>query len=285
MSIDPVFFLALTQLILEALPISSSGHVRLVQALCARWGIAVMLPESIDHLLHGPALLMVAVYFRSEWWSLLRNIGSAGAAFLSRNYVRDSQRNLLRICAKLCGMIAVADGITVCLYWLIKVQLAHVVAHNSLVLLACGFCITALLLLSERWLVLRAYVPLNYTRAATIGFVQGIIFLLPGVSRFAVTVMVAQWLGLSPQRALQTSFLFFAPIMLLAFVGHGLPELLTGTFWAMLSVPLIAVLSGAMVLSYVLFVVACRATVRRRLWLFGVYMILPIICALWLALF
>jgi undecaprenyl pyrophosphate phosphatase UppP len=282
---DLTMALVAVQLITESLPISSSGHVQLLQLFLQRCGYDVKagLSEALDHGLHGPALLILAVYFRTQWVPLVRaTLSSLTALCRSRFVVHSltfSQRTLLCLVTRIAGMVVVADITTALGYFVFKNKL-HALTGNHIMLLACGFAVTMLLLCSFGWRTDSSH-TLSYPRALLIGIAQGSVALLPGISRFASTVVCARWLGISQRRALQFSFLMFAPLMLAAFVVHGVPAMLMSLSHVAV-LPWIALLGGATLLAYPLFVLSCWLLSTNRWWWLGYYMMLPIAACIFL---
>src|ERR1700682_4515131 len=79
------YAIIMTQIITESLPISSSGHVILLCMLLgiapydfvlvpsenASWRTQQLMARSVDHCLHGPTLIIVALFFYRRWTTLL----------------------------------------------------------------------------------------------------------------------------------------------------------------------------------------------------------------------
>src|SRR3972149_4518202 len=85
-----LIILIITQIIFESLPVSSSSHMRLVEILMARCGYgATVVPTWLDHLLHGPTILVLMIFFRREWW------GAVKVFFTRRGW---------RLILKICGL-------------------------------------------------------------------------------------------------------------------------------------------------------------------------------------
>ena len=301
-----VMALAALQLIIESLPISSSGHVQLLQFFLDRSGYYTNegLSESLDHALHGPTLLILAVYFRAQWWPLLCAIlQSLNSYVRARCVITDlpfSQRTLLCIVARIVGMVVTADSITALGYFLFRDAL-HAWVGSNVMILAVGFVVTMMLLLSSKLLdtpvsaarghppslecssgeagvghskqteIKRSSINISYPIAILLGIVQGSVALFPGISRFACTVMCARWCGVSARRSLQFSFLMFAPLIIAAFTVKGIPALLQ-----IMNGQWFVVLVGSTLIAYPLFVGSCWLALTNRWWWMSYYMIAPI---------
>ena len=65
--------LIITQIAVESLPISSSSHMRLAEMFMLRMGMPpIHLPDFFDHLIHGPTILVLMIFFWREWFEPLR---------------------------------------------------------------------------------------------------------------------------------------------------------------------------------------------------------------------
>lgn len=280
MHIDPLVIPIATQIMGESLPISSSGHMMLVTAVLERFGFAsiIAMPDFLDHFLHSPTLIVIALYFYQAWWAPMRMLLNVFCAWFkvgcSYDALRDSHKQTLWMFLYIAGLVIVADSVTACCYAVVHVMLKNNTFLNSLPALLFGFVVTGLVLLSSRNQQ-RPAIQINFSIAFILGLVQGLA-LFPGVSRFACTVVAAQWLGVSPRRALQFSFLMFFPLIAAAFFLNGLPMVLTNqTSRIFLSPAWLMIYGFATIVAYRLFVGACRMFERNQLWWSGLYMILP----------
>ena len=65
--------LAVVQGLTEFLPVSSSGHLVLLQKLFAGWGYRQQDPLTLEVMLHMGTLLAVALIFWKDWLHMLRH--------------------------------------------------------------------------------------------------------------------------------------------------------------------------------------------------------------------
>ena len=250
-----------TQIITESFPISSSSHIKIVESILAtfdRDAFLQKLPPHFDDLLHVPTLVILAIFFFHRWYPLLRH------PLVHKHLLLHSVRNA-----------AVASAITTLFY-----ALFHHFEIISLFPLSIGLLVTASLLLSVRWCS-TTYTPYSLPKACILGVVQGLA-LLPGISRLASTYVIARWLQLSPQHALETSFAIQAPLIIAA-MARGilcavnsvhLHQVLNATTGLVMIISSIVAYQGLMMVS---------ALARsHRLWLFSYYMIIPL--TVWLLL-
>ncbi|HBL98679.1 TPA: hypothetical protein DDZ86_03490 [Candidatus Dependentiae bacterium] len=237
------------QILLESLPISSSGHLHL---------LGFEAPWYIDFFAHGPTAVMLLIYFAGEWSPLL-----------------DALTKSSRTVWRWAGILGAAEGITA-LFFL----LARVMPQRPP--LVVGFFCTALLLLSLK------RVPLNSSSGRSVkwsdglwlGMAQGVSLVVPGVSRLAVTYVIGRWLGFSARQAFRFSCALQVPL----FGGAALLGLAgvikTGQLGAILGGWGLPAMLAASVGAYLLLWVVEMLMVRETLWYLGIYMIAPMVAAL-----
>jgi undecaprenyl-diphosphatase len=188
--------LGLVQGLTEFLPISSSGHLVLVEALTGVHFTDV----TVEVSLHVATLGSVLVLYGARLWSiasgLLRGDGP------SRRYVM-----LLVVATIPAALIGV----------LFNRQIEE--RFHSLVWLGVQFVITGLILWWTRGPRGDRDVP-SIGGATAIGFAQAFA-ILPAISRSGATVAVALWNGLTPRAAAEFSFLMAVPVIAGAAVLEG----------------------------------------------------------------
>jgi len=199
-----ILVLALVQGITEFLPISSSGHVVLGEALFERFGC--LLPEkeklTVNIFLHVGTLAAVLVFYRQRIWRLL-----------------GADRRVIGLL--LVGSIpAAVVGLTIKLSpWGDALESGL----ESPVVAGLMFPVTALMLL---WAVRHedgqtTCRKLGYRHALLIGGLQAVA-ILPGISRSGATIAAGLGCGLRRDEAAAFSFLLAIP----AIAGAGLLEAL-----------------------------------------------------------
>lgn len=185
--------LGLVQGLTEFIPVSSSGHLVLTQALFG---------HDPDHLLIQTldigTVLALIIYFRGRLWELGRQV------LIKRNY--RLLRNII---------------ITVLPAGLIGFLLANVIENSTLLELpltvAIGLITVGVVMIILERLPKKSAVEdgekLSAPRALTIGLAQALA-LIPGVSRSGSTIVAGRLMGLNAQKAAEYSFLVSIPIML-----------------------------------------------------------------------
>ncbi|MCL4554054.1 MAG: undecaprenyl-diphosphate phosphatase [Actinobacteria bacterium] len=194
--------LGIVQGFAEFLPISSSGHLRLIQDM-------FLLPETFglafDVLLHIGTLLAVVVYFRGD-------LAHMASAVLTNAPERQDDRRLL-------FLIVVATVPT----GLIGLFGADWFENVPTLFIGIGLVVTALLLKAADRLSRRSIHSagrLGYVPALLIGVAQGLA-IMPGISRSGATMAAGLGLGLDREQAARFSFLLSIPVILLASMKEG----------------------------------------------------------------
>ena len=221
--------LGLVQGVAEFLPISSSGHLLLVQRL---FGLDEI-PPLFDVILHLPSLLAVCIFFRKKIARLF--------AVLFRWILRKDENDKAsqdQEADTLCGSDAlgkktiIAVIVTTFITGAIGVFTSKLLDGLPIKAVFCGFLFTAILLIASG--ILRrasekreqdssqaqntaAAKGLSIAQAALIGLMQGI-GTLPGVSRSGSTISGALFCGVDRKAAGEYSFIVSIPAILGAFV-------------------------------------------------------------------
>lgn len=175
MSLIQSLILAFVQGVTEFLPISSDGHLNLVQHL---FGLTPSL--SFDVFLHLATFLSVLFFFRKKLFYFLSNL----------------------------PQIIVGTIPAVIIGFFFKDQITSLFASPKL--LPLFFLITAIFVFSTKF-IKKQNKKITYLPALIIGIFQAVA-ILPGVSRSGLTIFSAMLLGLSPINALNFSFSLFIPV-------------------------------------------------------------------------
>lgn len=207
MNLASIVLLAILQGLTEFLPVSSSGHLVLADALLGLREPGVV----TEVVLHLGTLLAVLIYFRNDLAALVRD----ALLFLSprRERIDQDQRRLL--IALIVGTVPIVfagaffDTIVERLF-------------ESPGTAAIALIVTGLILLSTT-VVRKSAVPIGAGRALMIGIAQAFA-LVPGISRSGMTISAGIFLGLDPTRAARFSFLLSVPAIFGATI-YKLPEI------------------------------------------------------------
>jgi undecaprenyl-diphosphatase len=244
-----VLLLAVVQGLTEFLPVSSSGHLVLLQHLLGSHDGDLFL----DVVLHCGTLASVVIVYRRELMRLLRLDAAA------RGYVA----------ALAVGTLpAVAVGL------LLKDRIE--VAFQSPVYAGIGLLATGAVLLSTRRARAGKDLPAPWQprpvaplAALLIGCAQAVA-ICPGISRSGSTIAASLWLGLGRGEAARFSFLLSIPAIAGALVLHLLQDDLvtrTGAPGLVLAAA-VACLVGVLAIRW-----TALAVVQRHFWKFAFYVI------------
>lgn len=208
----------LLQGLTEFLPISSSGHLAIIQNFYQGLSDADVL---FDILLHVGTLGVVFLYYRCEILTLVHTaIAWIFPGLVQRARVSDSgTAHELAMNRKMILLILVATIPT----GLIGVVLESIIkdSFSSLPVVAVCLLITGIMLyLAETFGASSGKSAISYTDALLIGTVQGIA-VFPGISRSGSTISTGILLGIERSVAARFSFLLSIPAILGAIVLEG----------------------------------------------------------------
>jgi undecaprenyl-diphosphatase len=225
-----VVVLALIQGLCEFLPVSSSGHLVLAQAL-----MGLREPEIfLDLILHVGTLLAVVHFYRWTILAVAAELPGALRALPRPSELAKSFRT--RPHFRLGALVAIASVPTAALGLGFQDQLAALFGSVRAVGLAL-MATAAVLIATTRFRPgRRTILGMRASDALIIGLVQGLA-ICPGLSRSGLTIGAALMLGLDRELAARFSFVLSIPAILGALVlslGQGLgssfspPVLLAG---------------------------------------------------------
>ena len=189
-----LIILGFVQGVAEWLPISSDGHLVLVEHL-----LRLNIPIEFDIFLHLGSLLVLLFFFRQEIKEIALHFFQA-KKFQSKQY-HDWVWYLL-----LSTLVTAILGLG--LYQKID-------SLRTVEIAALGLLVTSAFLFSTFWYKERRV--LSWQIALLLGLVQGIAA-LPGVSRSALVISTALFLGLNKKQAYEYAFLLAIPAILGALV-------------------------------------------------------------------
>jgi undecaprenyl-diphosphatase len=241
MSPFEALLLGIVQGATEFLPVSSSGHLVLTEALLGVSEGGLFL----EVLLHAATLLAVLLYFRKRVGWLLVEGSRRGAEG------REARRWIVWL---LLGTLpAGAVGI------LFEEGVARVFESPGVALV--GLLVTGAVLWSSRWARSRGRSPLG-VRALLIGLGQAAA-ILPGISRSGTTIAVGMWAGVPRSDAAEFSFLLSVPAIGGATVLQVLDIAGSGAAPGLAALPLLLGFASAFVSGYAA-IAGLLAVLRRR---------------------
>ncbi len=183
----------------EFLPVSSSGHLAVVESFMKLQEVPVL----FDILLHLATLLVVIIVFRN------RLIGIVISLFKRNNIKNEDKAN-----RKLFLMILVSTFFT----GIIGLGLNNLEVEKYLFIIYFLFIITGFILIGSKfWGGSIDYSSLGLKQGVITGISQGL-GVLPGISRSGITISAALLSGMSREKAGEYSFLISLPAILGAFI-------------------------------------------------------------------
>ena len=204
MSMLESLILGFLQGIAEFLPISSSGHLAIAQAL---FGLD-QVPLLFDVFLHLATLAAVCLYFWKKIWELLKSLGK----WISRKALQEEDKTNLRLIIAII-LSTIVTGI-------MGVITSRFIPELSIKYVCAGFLVTSALLIVSSILEKRStqhtQVP-SKKQSLFIGFMQGI-GTLPGISRSGSTIAGALLCKVDRKTAGEYSFIISIPAILGAFI-------------------------------------------------------------------
>lgn len=192
MSFLEICVLAVIQGLTEFLPVSSSGHLVLLQHFS---GMQPDAGPALELALHGGTLLSILLFYRRRLLELISGL---------------RRREKTAINYSFCLIISCIPAAV--LYLLFDDQIDAMFGKPmfwSLMLIITGVLLLSTMLIPR----LSKETATGWRQALIIGVVQALA-LLPGISRSGSTITGARWLGIRPQKAAEFSFLMSVPLLI-----------------------------------------------------------------------
>jgi undecaprenyl-diphosphatase len=266
MEVLVAIILGIVQGLTEFLPISSTGHLVLVQEFL---GVGDVYGLSFDAILHLATALAVGIYFFKDFVRI-------AYAFL----YRITGRPVNKEDEKLLWLLVVGTIPAAVLGFFLEGYMETV--FRNAVLVAWTLIIGALIFLFAEWVGKRYQeqeeIP-TFAKAIGIGFFQALA-LIPGMSRSGMTISGGLFLGLSREAAARFGFMLSLPIIL----GSGGKKFLelwgTGAFdsgaVAIIWGSVAAFVSGLLAIHFLL-----KFVKNHSLTVFAIYRIILAALVLW----
>ena len=218
------FLLGALQGLAEFLPISSSGHLAVVQNL---FGLDDV-PLLFDVFLHLATLLAVCIYFWKKIWALLKCLGR----WIARKPMPENQKSDDLLCGsdEMGRKTIIAIILSTIVTGGMGIFSSKVIPDLSIKVTCAGFIVTSVLLIVSAAIqkhreTVVAVGPvtgdgskgISKIQALIIGFMQGV-GTLPGISRSGSTIAGAMFCGVDRNIAGDYSFIISIPAILGAFI-------------------------------------------------------------------
>ena len=223
-------FLGLIQGLAEFLPVSSSGHLNLLQAL---FGVEVEHQLLFNILLHVATLAAVGIMFWKDWVDMILH----------------PIKNRTLLLLFIASMPALAAKI------LFDKPLDYVETHNTY--LGVCFLLTGVMLILTQRISSRkesGKATVHVKEALAMGCLQAV-GMLPGVSRSGSTIFGGVAAGLNRETAAKFSFMMSAPAIVAGMLSEGMDAIQQGVSFgndlpAILLGMLVAFVSGYLAIRY-----------------------------------
>jgi undecaprenyl-diphosphatase len=240
-----ILLLALIQGLTEWLPISSSGHLVVMQNL-----LELKVDVSLNILLHFATALVILIYFRHEMSDILNAV---------KKFDWKSEDGRIAL------LVILGNLPTAIIAFILRGFFIEFLTHLEVVSVA--FLFTGFVLaISKRT---EGSGNVGVREALVMGMAQGIAF-IPGISRSGFTISLGLLLGVEKKKAFKFSFLLALP----AFLGAAFMEFFLERDQFLLSQDLMLILFGvfsAMVVGYISLKVLWKTIVKQKFHLFAYY--------------
>lgn len=234
--------LGIVQGITEWLPISSSGHLAIIQNI---WGVGV--PVAFDVLLHFGTLIVILAVFWKDIINMLK-------ALVKLDFKSEYGKLLLFV---IIGSLPTA--IIALLFQDIFESFFFNLSAVAIALLITG----TLLALSERWANKR---DINVKDSLLIGIAQGLAF-IPGLSRSGATISAGLLRGADKVKVARFSFLLAIP----AIIGATALKISEFALETTLIAPAIVGTAVAILFGYVSLKALLKIIVQKKFHYFSAY--------------
>lgn len=244
LNLGQVVILAIVQGVTEFLPISSSGHLVILQKFFGFFNP----PVTLDILLHFGTIIAILFFWRKKIYNLVKNW----------------KKNLRLFFLVILG--SVPAGIV---GFLVRDDLK--VIFNSFFIAAVGYLVSGLLLFSTIFIKTKkqkGILQIRMIDSFLVGLFQALA-ILPGISRSGATIVSGLWLGFSSQTAFYFSFLLAIPVIFGATLVEASEFLSNGSLGYGIFAMTISAIIGYFSLKYVENILK-----RKKIFLFGWYCLL-----------
>jgi undecaprenyl-diphosphatase len=255
MNIFQAIFLGIVQGMTEFLPISSSGHLALLEHYfnVTEAGLA------FDILLHVGTLVALITYFFHDWLDMFKAI------------LRPERHN--RFERRLFWYLAVATIPGALAGFLLEKKAETIFRAPMRIAILLGI-MGIILYLADRFTRHQRRLPgITLTDAILIGLSQALA-IMPGVSRSGSTITMGLILGFTRETAARFSFLMSTPIIFGAGLYHGLKLFKDGEIVTFFTLPHILGFFAAVISSYLTIKFLLQFLQRHTLVIFALYRVL-----------
>lgn len=254
--------LGLVQGLAEFLPISSSGHLALLQDIFGVEADKVLL---FAVLLHLGTLVSVFVVYWSDIWELIVELCATVRDLCTGKGLRLEERPVRKL-----GVMIIVATIPTAIIGLVFNDFFSGM-YTSMVAVGVGFLITGVIMfIAERMGSANKDIrKMNFRNAIFVGVLQGIA-IYPGISRSGSTLVGGLTTGLKREFAVKFAFLISIPSILGSVILETPDALAAGTDPALLG-PIIAGVAVAAVSGFIAIKTMIRIVSNKKLSYFSYY--------------
>ncbi|MCA9769745.1 undecaprenyl-diphosphate phosphatase [Candidatus Dependentiae bacterium] len=265
----------LVHLLVESLPLSSSGHLFILQKFLCENLVALQKYffdlDVFSDVLHGVTACVVALFFFRRWFTLLY----AGYQEIKTNRMKIFTQKILLLVL----FTGIADGITSFFYFVFKNY------GMPPLPVYVGFAFTAVALFVSTYVGevknnKRQITQSNFLLFACIlGIVQGIA-LLPGISRLATTYTAGRLLGFSHRNSFAVSFMIQWPLIVAASTVGIYKLYSVGLLSQLLHLQILLVIVIGGVGAWYALILTEYCARKNKLYFFSVYLLIIVVLLL-----
>ena len=254
--------LGLVQGLAEFLPISSSGHLALLQNL---FGIDADKILFFSVMLHLGTLISVFVVYRKDIWELILELGLTVKDLCTGKGLHMEERPVRKL-----GVMIIVATIPTALIGLLLQDFFNGL-YTSFTAIGIGFLITGvLMLLAERMGAAKKGIEkMNCRNAIFVGVLQGVA-ICPGISRSGSTLVGGLTTGLKRDFAVKFAFLISIPSILGSVVLEVPDALKEGLDTALIG-PILAGMAVAAVSGFIAIKTMIKIVSNKKLSYFSYY--------------
>lgn len=232
-------FFWLLHILIESLPISSSGHLSLGRA---------RVRPGLEHLMHIPTFFIILFFVLMQW--------------ISRYGAHASLDDLVY----LAFLVLLTNAITGICYGIRKYY------PQVTIDVRLGFFITGVLLFAVSMMPAGQLTHIPLSASLLIGFAQGLA-LLPGISRMAATYAMGYFCGVEPWIAFMFSCAIFLPLIGAAVLKALVSEEDRNAFCALLTWPCLLAVMVSSFISLGLLYLSFHLFMYHLSFIYGVYLV------------
>ncbi len=199
MNLLEAIILGIVQGLTEFLPVSSSGHLALVEALLGVSNDGI----TFEVMVHFATLLAVMFFLRKDIIEILKSL----VYFISKKPLTETNKENLYLIPYI--ILATIPAVIIALFF--KDYITE--TFNNLQIIAIFFIFTGIILFLTRFTKVETNKSLNWKLALIIGLAQALA-IMPGISRSGMTISIALFLGIGANKGAKFSFLLAIPVIL-----------------------------------------------------------------------